>query len=649
MDGISFPFFIKVFIASYSRYRSHFISAEINPLRTMGYTFQQFSGAVLSQFLSPQAGMSSRRSSVRHVATTRAKTSNVDNDDTIRLQETLTWKMFDRQDSSTSSMGSAGGNTSFSSFMNLDAAWTDIKTRRLHGMPPKVVKTTRDDLPAVPRIDVIVGGGTLGILVAAALQARGLRTAVIEKGVLRGRDQDWNISRKELYEFVEAGVLSAEQAEDVITIEFNPVKAGFFGQGEDIVTSDVLNLGVSPRRLIQHVRDNYTSNGGLIIESARLDKIWVHPNGVSIRFKQSCSSTDETLALAGKLFVDSMGNQSPIIKQVRHGQKPDGVCLVVGSCGRGFNEKSNVHGDIIRTISPARGPAPKKHTDDASTIPPLENVQLFYEAFPAGSGPSDRTTYMFAYMDATASRPSLLQMMEHYWNEMPRYQNIDLEDIEIQRILFGLFPTYRDSPLAPCFDRIVYIGDASGMQSPLSFGGFTALARHIGRLTNSIVDAVQLDCLDRWSLKYINPYNPSLSSAWMFQKAMSIPSHSKNPDADFINTLLGKNFAIMAKKPEILKPFLQDVIQAGPLTETLVHVMKENPFFVPVILYRVGLAALADWLLHYIALVAYTIASKQADRYTMSEFIEKNIQDPRSKFIARRALERWTYGSGLDH
>lgn len=32
------------------------------------------------------------------------------------------------------------------------------------------------------------------------------------------------------------------------------------------------------------------------------------------------------------------------------------------------------------------------------------DLQYFWEAFPAGSGPSDRTTYMFAYMDAQPSR-----------------------------------------------------------------------------------------------------------------------------------------------------------------------------------------------------------------------------------------------------
>jgi hypothetical protein len=49
-------------------------------------------------------------------------------------------------------------------------------------------------------------------------------------------------------------------------------------------------------------------------------------------------------------------------------------------------------------------------------------TQYFWEAFPAGSGPRDRTTYMFTYLDATPSRPSLEQMLEDYWNLMPLYQ-----------------------------------------------------------------------------------------------------------------------------------------------------------------------------------------------------------------------------------
>ena len=46
----------------------------------------------------------------------------------------------------------------------------------------------------------------------------------------------------------------------------------------------------------------------------------------------------------------------------------------------------------------------------------------------------------------------------------------------------GLFPTYRDSPLKSRFNRILAVGDASGIQSPLSFGGFGSLTRHIERI-----------------------------------------------------------------------------------------------------------------------------------------------------------------------
>jgi flavin-dependent dehydrogenase len=48
---------------------------------------------------------------------------------------------------------------------------------------------------------------------------------------------------------------------------------------------------------------------------------------------------------------------------------------------------------------------------------------------------------------------------------------VSLDDITFKRVLFGFFPTYRQSPLQPAFDRVLQIGDASGIQSPLSFGG----------------------------------------------------------------------------------------------------------------------------------------------------------------------------------
>lgn len=50
---------------------------------------------------------------------------------------------------------------------------------------------------ALPDYDVLMCGGTLGIMVALALQQQGFRVAVVEKRVVQGRTQEWNTSRHE--------------------------------------------------------------------------------------------------------------------------------------------------------------------------------------------------------------------------------------------------------------------------------------------------------------------------------------------------------------------------------------------------------------------------------------------------------------------
>ena len=49
------------------------------------------------------------------------------------------------------------------------------------------------------------------------------------------------------------------------------------------------------------------------------------------------------------------------------------------------------------------------------------------------------------------------------------------------------------SPLKPAWDRVLQIGDASGIQSPLSFGGFGAMTRHLARLRKAVIEALEVD------------------------------------------------------------------------------------------------------------------------------------------------------------
>eukprot|EP00955_Chlamydomonas_euryale_P054830 355955-Chlamydomonas_euryale.AAC.4 len=145
--------------------------------------------------------------------------------------------------------------------------------------------------------------------------------------------------------------------------------------------------------------------------------------------------------------------------------------------------------------------------------------------------------------------------MDDYWDLMPKYQGVNMDDLTFKRALFGVFPTFRESPLQPGFDRVLQhavttsdvisvwcplssqIGDASGIQSPLSFGGFGALMRHLRRLTNAVSEALDAEALDKESLGAIHAYNPGLSAAWMLQRAMSARP-GQLPDKQLINRML---------------------------------------------------------------------------------------------------------------
>ncbi|XP_062009404.1 uncharacterized protein LOC133725987 isoform X1 [Rosa rugosa] len=530
-----------------------------------------------------------------------------------------------------SEVGGAGGAYSYSALKRLDQVWSRIcKAKTVVEEPKEVVSNfpgllRNSDLAekVVDTFDVLICGGTLGIFIATALCAKGLRVGVVERNVLQGREQEWNISRKELLEFVEIGILAEDEIEQATAMKFNPNRCGFEGKG-DIWVEDILNLGISPVKLIEIVKNRFISLGGVVLEGYSMSSISIYEDAAVLQL-------GEGKILSSRLVIDAMGNFSPVVKQIRSGRKPDGVCLVVGSCARGF--KNNSDSDVIYSSSSV-----KKVGASAA--------QFFWEAFPAGSGPTDRTTYMFTYVDPQPQSPKLEELLEEYWKLMPEYQGVSLDELEIQRVLYGIFPTYRDSPLPAAFNRVLQFGDASGIQSPVSFGGFGSLTRHLNRLSTGIYEAINGDFLDSHNLSLLNPYMPNLSSSWLFQRAMSAKEPS-NVSPDFINELLYANFQSMQKLGDpVLRPFLQDVVQFGPLTKTLGLVMLNKPQIIPSIFKQVGIPVLLDWSGHFFMLGYYTLLSTFADPVVRPLL---SALPPEMKYGWKRRLEAWKYGAGLDY
>ncbi|MEN9215922.1 MAG: hypothetical protein Q6K90_01215 [Gloeomargarita sp. HHBFW_bins_162] len=453
--------------------------------------------------------------------------------------------------------------------------------------------------------DVVIAGGTLGMLLGLGLRQRGYRVAVVERGALQGRRQEWNISRSELNVLVNLELLTFSELASVIVTEYNPGRIHFY-PGQTWWVKDVLNLGVRPDLLLELVKNKFVHQGGYIGEQQAVKFIKIYSDGVEIQAGE--------FNYKSRLLIDMMGHFSPLTRLARQGQIPDGVCLVVGSCAQGFPNLE--YGDVI-----------------ATTTPIINSCQYFWEAFPAHDG---RTTYLFTYVDTHPQRPSLTELFEVYVNYLPSYQGVELEQLSWQRFLFGFFPSYRRSPLGSHWARILPVGDSSGMQSPLSFGGFGTLLRHLPRLIPGIASALKGDYLDRESLSLLQPYQPNLSLTWLFQQVMRVPVGSDLPP-NFVNDVLSTAFGVMAEAgDEVLKPFLQDVIQLPGLTQTLMGMMRKNPGLIAHVMSHLGIGSLVDWTGHYGMLILYN-------------FLAKNVPQTSLNYSQIRRFEQYYYGSGCDY
>jgi flavin-dependent dehydrogenase len=565
----------------------------------------------------------------------------------------------------------AGGSSTWDAFQRVEKNWKALKESKPQRLADVVEFVTDDGAKGNPRCwqklneqrgkeldyDVVVCGGTLGIFFATALRLKGQRVAVLEAGKLRGREQEWNLSMDELQELVKLGVLTQEDVDAAVTTEFpgcrsgfknketTPLVGGYFdnGIGYECYTPNVLNLGVTPSILLERAADRFRALGGVIMEETRLAGVAIsEARGAAVDLGA------EAEPVTAHLVLDCMGNGSPISRQQRRGVKPDGVCAVVGSCASGFDNETNILGDIIYTNSMIQDKG--------------ENgmLQYFWEAFPVGigrngkePGSSDtKTTYMFTYMDANEKRPSLETLMEDYWRMLPKYQPSITNpetDLDVKRVLFAYFPTYRSSPLKPRWSRILSVGDASGIQSPLSFGGFGALTRHLDRISTAVSEALDKNLLDKDDLAEINAYLPNLSAAWMFQKAMSVRVGQK-VDPTFMNRLLATNFEVMNSMGQrTIKPFLQDVVRFDGLVGSLARSFVADPGFMPDIVNHVGLPTLVEWLAHVTMMGTYSVLDTVASPLVRAALATMEEDDERTKFQWKRRMEAWRYGSGNDY
>jgi lycopene cyclase CruP len=195
------------------------------------------------------------------------------------------------------------------SLKQADDLWLRYRTGNLPEV--QVMHQTEDPLEAV-EWDVVICGGTLGVLVGLGLAQRGWRVALLERGRLQGRQQEWNISRRELVALTDLGLLTVAELEEVIASEYNPARIQF-GDGEPLWVDNVLNVGVDPRKLLERLKEKFLAAGGKLFERTAFETAWVHPNGVRVQTMAQYSPEEPapSQVFTTRLLVDAMGHFSP--------------------------------------------------------------------------------------------------------------------------------------------------------------------------------------------------------------------------------------------------------------------------------------------------------------------------------------------------
>lgn len=477
----------------------------------------------------------------------------------------------------------------------------EVQSPQKHPQPVLFKQPSPD--PAKSDWDLVIVGGALGAIYAAAMARLGYRVALVERLPFGRMNREWNISRRELKTLVEMGLLSTEQVESLILREYTDGFNKFFDgnspiQAPVLHTPTVLNLAIDAEKLLSLCGEILKSCGGSIYDRSEFQRAYIDETGVTLILK--ALPEEREFQLRSRLLVDAMGTASPIAQQVHQQRAFDSVCPTVGATIQAgfepgvwdpqFGDILASHGDISR------------------------GRQLIWELFP-GPG-NDLTFYLFHYHQVHPENPgSLLEMYEDFFTILPEYRRCDLEQLQWKKATFGYIPGrfgHRSAPKPDpdsSFDRVLLIGDAAAMQSPLSFTGFGSLVRNAPRLCDLLDTALRHDLLTAAELAQIRAYQGNSAVTWLFSRGMMVPTGKVLPPAQ-INATLNSFFGILAtESPEVVDDFIKDRAGWIPFNRMAIKAALQNPRLLLWIWNAVGAKGFAEWLPTYFSYTGLALLS----------------------------------------
>lgn len=474
-----------------------------------------------------------------------------------------------------------------------------------HPQTPKTVIQTQPDRHFNPtsRYDLIYIGGALGVIHAAVMARLGYKVLLIERLPFGRMNREWNISRPELQSLINLELLTPAEVESVIAREYKDGFNKFFDANNPphlkaniLHTPTVLNIALDSDKLLQICGQKLRAAGGEIWDQTEFLNAQVGADAVEVALQHL--PTGEARQAYGRLLVDAMGTASPIAWQLNGGRAFDSVCPTVGAViERGFAPEvwDSQYGDVLNS-----------HGDIS------RGRQLIWELFPGAD--EELTIYLFHYHQVHPKNPgSLLEMYEDFFTILPEYRRCNLDELVWKKPTFGYIPGHfstssRDRAIA-C-DRLIAIGDAASLQSPLVFTGFGSLVRNLSRLTTLLHTALQHDLLKAHHLNAIRPYQSNIAVTWLFSKGMMVPT-GYHPAPQRINAMLNTFFGLLADEPlDVADNFIKDRADWFTFNRLALKAARRNPALLVWILELAGIKDMLRWLGSYLNFTLASLASQ---------------------------------------
>ncbi|MEG4347061.1 flavin-dependent dehydrogenase [Microcoleus sp. A003_D6] len=450
--------------------------------------------------------------------------------------------------------------------------------------------------------DLIYIGGALGVIHAAVMAKLGYRVLLVERMPFGRMNREWNISRDEIQSLIDLGLFTAAEIESLIAREYKDGYNKFFDANNPPVakapvlhTPKVLNIALDGEKLLYLAGVKLTEAGGEIWDETEFVRVDIEVEKVVFQGCHLPTKADRTAL--GRLLVDAMGSASPIAWQLNEGRTFDSVCPTVGAViDAGFEPGvwDSEYGDVLYT-----------HGDIS------RGRQLIWELFP-GAG-TELTVYLFHYHQVHPENPgSLLEMYEDFFAILPEYRRCDVDKLVWKKPTFGYIPGHfsrNSSDRAVAIDRLISIGDAASLQSPLVFTGFGSLVRNLFRLTDLLDTALKHNLLTANHLNQIRAYQSNVSVTWLFSKGMMVPTGSSLPPQR-INSILNTFFGILAaQKLAVAETFIKDRIDWLTFNRLAIEAAGKNPSLLLWILDFVTLGDIWRWLGSYLSFTLLALAS----------------------------------------